>query len=102
MESELQKLLEQLNQLNQQENLEQKLALFEQVNERFTSITAQKTAKLDQALTLKIIEAYQQFIQTAQESKTSLSKEIARLNQENQALKKYVPLEELSGIELYY
>ncbi|MEQ3450927.1 hypothetical protein [Enterococcus cecorum] len=102
MESELQKLLEQLNQLNQQENLEQKLALFEQVNERFTSITAQKTAKLDQALMLKIIEAYQQFIQTAQESKTSLSKEIARLNQENQALKKYVPLEELSGIELYY
>jgi predicted nucleic acid-binding Zn-ribbon protein len=102
VESELQKLLEQLNQLNQQENLEQKLALFEQVNERFTSITAQKTAKLDQALMLKIIEAYQQFIQTAQESKTSLSKEIARLNQENQALKKYVPLEELSGIELYY
>lgn len=102
MESELQKLLEQLNQLNQQENLEQKLALFEQVNERFTSITAQKTAKLDQALMLKIIKAYQQFIQTAQESKTSLSKEIARLNQENQALKKYVPLEELSGIELYY
>lgn len=102
MESELQKLLEQLNQLNQQENLEQKIALFEQVNERFTSITAQKTAKLDQALMLKIIEAYQQFIQTAQENKTSLSKEIARLNQENQALKKYVPLEELSGIELYY
>lgn len=102
MESELQKLLEQLNQLNQQENLEQKLALFEQVNERFTSITAQKTAKLDQVLMLKIIEAYQQFIQTAQESKTSLSKEIARLNQDNQALKKYVPLEELSGIELYY
>ncbi|MGO5334492.1 hypothetical protein ACTQZM_08315 [Enterococcus cecorum] len=102
MESELQKLLEQLNQLNQQENLEQKLALFEQVNERFTSIAAQKTAKLDQALMLKIIEAYQQFIQTAQENKTSLSKEIARLNQENQALKKYVPLEELSGIELYY
>lgn len=102
MESELQKLLEQLNQLNQQENLEQKIALFEQVNERFTSITAQKTTKLDQALMLKIIEAYQQFIQTAQESKTSLSKEIARLNQENQALKKYVPLEELSGIELYY
>lgn len=102
MESELQKLLEQLNQLNQQENLEQKIALFEQVNERFTSITAQKTAKLDQALMLKIIEAYQQFIQTAQESKTSLSKDIARLNQENQALKKYVPLEELSGIELYY
>ena len=102
MESELQKLLEQLNQLNQQENLEQKIALFEQINERFTSITAQKTAKLDQALMLKIIEAYQQFIQTAQESKTSLSKEIARLNQENQALKKYVPLEELSGIELYY
>ena len=102
MESELQKLLEQLNQLNQQENLEQKLALFEQVNERFTSIAAQKTAKLAQALMLKIIEAYQQFIQTAQENKTSLSKEIARLNQENQALKKYVPLEELSGIELYY
>lgn len=102
MESELQKLLEQLNQLNQQENLEQKIALFEQVNERFTSITAQNTAKFDQALMLKIIEAYQQFIQTAQESKTSLSKEIARLNQENQALKKYVPLEELSGIELYY
>lgn len=102
MESELQKLLEQLNQLNQQENLEQKIALFEEVNALFTRLTAQNNNDLNPELLNQLIEAYQQFIQTAQESKTSLSKEIARLNQDNQALKKYVPLEELSGIELYY
>ena len=72
------------------------------MNVLFTRLTAQNNNDLNPELLNQLIEAYQQFIQTTQESKTSLSKEIARLNQENQALKKYVPLEELSGIELYY
>lgn len=102
MNTELQLLLDQLQKINQQNDLEQKIALFEEVNTLFTRLTAQKNNDLNPELLNQLIEAYQQFIQTAQESKTSLSKEIARLNQENQALKKYVPLEELSGIELYY
>ncbi|CAI3318752.1 hypothetical protein CIRMBP1197_00718 [Enterococcus cecorum] len=102
MNTELQLLLNQLQKINQQNDLEQKIALFEEVNALFTRLTAQNNNDLNPELLNQLIEAYQQFIQTAQESKTSLSKEIARLNQENQALKKYVPLEELSGIELYY
>lgn len=102
MNTELQLLLDQLQKINQQNDLEQKIALFEEVNTLFTRLTAQNNNDLNPELLNQLIEAYQQFIQTAQESKTSLSKEIARLNQENQALKKYVPLEELSGIELYY
>jgi len=100
--TELQLLLDQLQKMNQQNDLEQKIALFEEVNTLFTRLAAQNNNDLNPELLNQLIEAYQQFIQTAQESKTSLSKEIARLNQENQALKKYVPLEELSGIELYY
>ncbi|NLL33209.1 MAG: hypothetical protein GX252_07845 [Enterococcus cecorum] len=102
MNTELQLLLDQLQKMNQQNDLEQKIALFEEVNTLFTRLAAQNNNDLNPELLNQLIEAYQQFIQTAQESKTSLSKEIARLNQENQALKKYVPLEELSGIELYY
>ena len=102
MNTELQLLLDQLQKINQQNDLEQKIALFEEVNTLFTRLAAQNNNDLNPELLNQLIEAYQQFIQTAQESKTSLSKEIARLNQENQALKKYVPLEELSGIELYY
>lgn len=102
MNTELQLLLDQLQKINQQNDLEQKIALFEEVNVLFTRLTAQNNNDLNPELLNQLIEAYQQFIQTTQESKTSLSKEIARLNQENQALKKYVPLEELSGIELYY
>lgn len=102
MNTELQLLLDQLQKMNQQNDLEQKIALFEEVNILFARFTAQNNRDVNPELLNQLIEAYQQFIQVAQENKGILSKQIARLNQDNQALKKYVPLEELSGIELYY
>lgn len=102
MNEELTKLLQALRQLNEQEDVESKLAAFEKVSQLFERLSLFNHKTYDSALMNEVIQEYQTFISKLKEDKGMVSREIARLNQSNQALKQYIPLEELSGIELTY
>ncbi|CAI3446384.1 hypothetical protein CIRMBP1320_01372 [Enterococcus cecorum] len=102
MNEELIKLLQELRQLNEQDDVESKLAAFEKVSQSFERLSLFDNKKYDLALMNEVIQEYQTFISKLKEDKVMVSREIARLNQSNQALKQYIPLEELSGIELTY
>ena len=102
MNEELTKLLQALRQLNEQEDVESKLAAFEKVSQSFERLSLFNNKTYDLALMNEMIQEYQTFISKLKEDKVMVSREIARLNQSNQALKQYIPLEELSGIELTY
>lgn len=102
MNEELTKLLQELRQLNEQDDVESKLVAFEKVSQSFERLSLFDNKKYDLALMNEVIQEYQTFISKLKEDKVMVSREIARLNQSNQALKQYIPLEELSGIELTY
>lgn len=102
MNEELTKLLQELRQLNEQDDVESRLVAFEKVSQSFERLSLFDNKKYDLALMNEVIQEYQTFISKLKEDKVMVSREIARLNQSNQALKQYIPLEELSGIELTY
>lgn len=94
--------LQELQVISQVVDLEEKVTRLEQVSQTFDSLTREGQSTIDTVLLSSIIQTYEQLIQQMQRDKQQLSQEIARLNQSNQAVKSYLPLEELSGIELTY
>ena len=102
MNEELMTLLEQLQAINQCADINEKVMRFEQISSSFEQLLAMDKADFQSAVVQQIIAEYQQFIEQLQKKKGQVSKEIARLNQPHQAVKNYIPLETLSGIELTY
>lgn len=104
MNEKLQQTLTLLQELDQQISLVESSETFDKIADLFTNFQGplDVSSEEDAELLAQITALYQKIISRGNEEKKSFSKEIARINQSEKKAKTYIPLEELSGIELHY
>ncbi|EOT39971.1 hypothetical protein [Enterococcus columbae] len=104
MNEKLQQTLSLLQELNQQSSLIESSETFDKIADLFENFQSnlEILSEEDTELLMQITALYQKVISRGNEEKKAFSKEIARINQSGKKAKTYIPLEELSGIELEY